>query len=269
MAALAVLVGVWTGVATGAARPRAVLDAARARYACKGFDPARPIEAAAVLQLADAARAAPSSFNVQPWRCVLVSSAEGRARLAPAMLGANGKRVLEAPLVAVFTSDLRACGRARETVALSAAAGAPPAYLSALPFYISLFASGYRWNVLKWPMFLGKCLAMALVGLFRAVPKLSTPETWAFKNTMPAVTHFMLQASELGLATLPMEGFDERRVRAALQIPRRYSVPCVVAVGYATDKAASAARVGRLGLGELFAAETFAQPWAPPPALAA
>ncbi|KAG8463262.1 hypothetical protein KFE25_011259 [Diacronema lutheri] len=252
--------------AAGLALPHAVLDAARARYACKSFDPSRPVEPAQLRLLADAARAAPSSFNVQPWRCVLVSSVEGRAALARGMLGANGQRVLEAPLVAVFAADLRACGRAARVAALAAAVGAPAAFVSRLPFYVSLFSSGYRLGLLKWPLFVAKRLAMALLGVLRAVPKLSTPETWAFKNAMPAVTHLMLQAAELGLATLPMEGFDEGRVRAALAIPRRYAIPCVVAVGHASERAAAAPRAGRFEFDELFAAETFGAPWVPPPA---
>ena len=83
---------------------------------------------------------------------------------------------------------------------------------------------------------------------------------------MPAVTHLMLAAAEQGLASLPMEGFDESRVRAALGIPRRYAVPCVVAVGFATEGAAAAARAGRFELGEMFALERFDAPWTPSPA---
>jgi nitroreductase len=140
-----------------------VLAAARARFACKAFDPARPLPPAALRYLADAALAAPSSFNAQPWRCVLVTSAEAREKLAGGMLAANGKRVREAPLVAVFTSDLRACGRARAVAALTALGGAPAGFVKALPFYVSLFSSGYRLAVLKWPMFWAKQVALWLV----------------------------------------------------------------------------------------------------------
>ncbi|KAJ1641185.1 Nitroreductase-like protein [Pavlovales sp. CCMP2436] len=84
-----------------------VLGVARQRYACKSFDPTRPIDAAAVRTLVEAAHAAPSSFNVQPWNCVLVTSEAARDKLAGGMLAANQQRVREAPLVAVFASDVR------------------------------------------------------------------------------------------------------------------------------------------------------------------
>ncbi|CAN0171505.1 unnamed protein product, partial [Hapterophycus canaliculatus] len=41
-----------------------------------------------------------------------------------------------------------------------------------------------------------------------------------------------LAATSCGLASCPMEGFDMRRMRKALRIPLRYSVPIVVSVGY-------------------------------------
>mmetsp|Transcript_16915 Transcript_16915/g.43739 ORF Transcript_16915/g.43739 Transcript_16915/m.43739 type:complete len:191 (+) Transcript_16915:2-574(+) len=177
------------------------------------------------------------------------------------MLAANAERVREAPLVAVFASDLRSSNRVPAAAELSRAAGAPAEYLRNLPFYVSLFSSGYRWGWVRWPMFMAKRLAMLLVGLFRAVPKLSTPETWAVKSTMPAVQTFMLAAAEAGMATLPMEGLDERRVRKALGIPRRYAVPCAVAVGYATPDAAARPRTGRMPLDELFRLDTFGAPY--------
>ena len=46
----------------------------------------------------------------------------------------------------------------------------------------------------------------------------------------------MLAASAAGLATLPMEGFDERRVRRILGIPRSQIVPVVIAIGHAVEK---------------------------------
>ena len=45
---------------------------------------------------------------------------------------------------------------------------------------------------------------------------------------------FMLAAEAAGLSTLPMEGFDERRVRNVLRIPSPHIIPVIVAVGYPT-----------------------------------
>lgn len=248
--------------ARGGAAPGSVAAAARARYACKRFDPSRPIAPELVRSLAATTALAPSSFNVQPWACVLVQEGGAREALARGMLAANGERVREAPLVAVFAADLRSSHRVPAAAELARASGAPAEYVGKLPFYVSLFASGYRWGWVRWPMFVAKRLAMLLVGLFRAVPKLSTPETWAVKSTMLAAQTLMLAAAEEGLASLPMEGLDERRVRRALGIPRRYAIPCAIAIGYATPDAAARPRAGRFPLAELFRADGFGRPFA-------
>jgi len=68
------------------------------------------------------------------------------------------------------------------------------------------------------PMFMGQC---------------STPEAWAFKQTMTAAQTFMLAATAHGLATNPMEGFRSiQAVRDAVGLPSRYGVPVVVSLGY-------------------------------------
>jgi nitroreductase len=43
---------------------------------------------------------------------------------------------------------------------------------------------------------------------------------------------FMLAAKAAGLSTVPMEGFDESRVKKVLGIPAHHIVPVVIPVGY-------------------------------------
>ena len=54
---------------------------------------------------------------------------------------------------------------------------------------------------------------------------------------MLAAQTMLLASTAAGLSSCPMEGFDGRRVRRALRIPRRYSVPLIVAVGHPTPLA--------------------------------
>lgn len=55
----------------------------------------------------------------------------------------------------------------------------------------------------------------------------------AYKNTSFAAMTYMLAAAAHGLDTAPMEGFDANAVHKALGLPERYSVPLIVATGYA------------------------------------
>ena len=59
---------------------------------------------------------------------------------------------------------------------------------------------------------------------------------WLVKQVMLSAMVFMLAASAAGLATVPMEGFDESRVRKILKIPKSHIVPLVMPVGYSRDE---------------------------------
>ena len=48
---------------------------------------------------------APSSFNIQPYKVVLVQSTESKNLLSTCMLGYNAEKVLTAPITAVFVAD--------------------------------------------------------------------------------------------------------------------------------------------------------------------
>lgn len=49
---------------------------------------------------------APSSFNAQPYRCIIVDDAAVKSQLADAMLGRNTVAVATAPVTVVFLADL-------------------------------------------------------------------------------------------------------------------------------------------------------------------
>jgi 3-hydroxypropanoate dehydrogenase len=76
------------------------------------------------------------------------------------------------------------------------------------------------------PVFMREALSMFM-------EQASSPEAWAFKQTMTAAQTLMLAATAHGLQTNPMEGFRSMQaVRDAVGLPSRYSVPVVIALGY-------------------------------------
>lgn len=67
-------------------------------------------------------------------------------------------------------------------------------------------------------------------------PKLYSHELWSVKNTALMAQQLMLGAVSLGLSTLPMEGFDERRIKSILSIPSdSYTIPLIISVGYSKN----------------------------------
>jgi nitroreductase len=172
---------------------------------------------------------------MQPYRVVLVSDPEVRARLADAMLGGNGARVLAAPLTAVFAADLQPMREMEALQQLERDAGKPPRYLRNLAFDASVLTTGGCE-----PAQHAKSGALGLASALLPMPSVSSAEAWAFKNAMLAAQTYMLAATAHGLGTYPMEGFDGRRVRDACGIPSRYGVPVVIPTGYAAAAGAPA-----------------------------
>lgn len=227
----------------GAARPDAgegrgaagvglgpLLDLVRSRRSPRHFRP-DPVPPGLLDDLLEAARWAPSGFNLQPTHFVVVTDPAAKARLHPACLGQ--RQVLEAGATVVFTGDRRVVEshferilrQDREAGAIDAA-------------YERLLRRAVPLSFGRGPLGLGrlwKAAAGAVAGRFVPVPSVPAVHTdyWLAKQVSLSAMAFLLAAEAAGLATCPMEGFGERAVRRALGIPRRHAVVLVVPVGYA------------------------------------
>jgi nitroreductase len=82
-------------------------------------------------------------------------------------------------------------------------------------------------------------------------PNIST-EAWAVKQTAFAAATFLYAAQIHGLATCPMEGMDQASVKKALNIPDRYSIPVVIAMGHENPAAKPAKPSVRFPPTEMF-----------------
>jgi len=205
----------------------------RARTAARAFA-ATKIAPTVLREVLELAQTAPSSFNLQPYRIVVVQSKEQREALAGAMLGpSNARRVREAPVTVVFAADRDPSQLTRRVMKLETEHGADPAYVARLPATVSfLLGKGLLSKAFR-------AAATHLLSPLSPTPKIShSLDGWACKNTALAAGTFMLAAQAHGLATAPMEGFDERRVGFLLRIPAdRFSIPLVVTTGYSAKEA--------------------------------
>lgn len=66
----------------------------------------RPVDEALLRRVWDLAKMGPTSSNSSPARVVFVTSAEAKARLAPAMDEGNRRKTIEAPATAIIGMDL-------------------------------------------------------------------------------------------------------------------------------------------------------------------
>lgn len=201
----------------------------RSRRATRHFR-ADPIPDGLLDRLIDIARWSPSGYNLQPTHFVAVTDPVVKQSLRSACM--DQRQVVEAPAVIVLTGDRRVvANQFREVLDQESNEGAiNHAYQSLLEKVIPLaFGQG--------PAGLGWLWKATLAPVARiAMPVPSIPAVhkrfWLTKQVMLCAMTLMLAARAAGLATLPMEGFDEFRVRRLLRIPRTQIVPIVIAVGY-------------------------------------
>ncbi|RJP35342.1 MAG: hypothetical protein C4527_00730 [Candidatus Omnitrophota bacterium] len=204
----------------------------RRRRAVRHFKP-DPIADDLLHRLLDAAHWAPSGYNLQPTHFVIAKDAEIKEELWKACL--QQRQVKEAPATIVFTGDRNVVENHFETIiAMERETGAinpdyEKLYRTFVPLAFSHAPAGLGW--------LWKAAILPLLQFFRPIPNMPAVHKryWLAKQTLLSAMVFMLAAESAGLATAPMEGFDERRVKKVLKIPASHIVPLVISIGYAQE----------------------------------
>lgn len=199
------------------------------RRATPSFDP-EPVAEEDLRAILTAGLQAPSSFNLQPWRFIVVRSPEARKRLRVACF--NQRKVEEAPVVIAACGDADGwrTGDLEEMLRLGREGGMPESFLeqtrSAVPVYL------------------------------REHPNLSA---WLNRQVTMAFATMMWAAESLGYNTAPMEGFDPDKVSSALRLPLSYEPVALLAIGHATG--AQKYNGGRFSISRLVFDEEYPRPW--------
>jgi nitroreductase len=180
---------------------KALSKAIAERRATPSFDGV-PLPEADLKRILDAGLHAPSGYNMQPWRFVLVRTLEQRRRLRAAAF--NQAKVEEASVVIVACGDADGWrnGDLEEMLRLGREGGMPENY-----------AEQARQNI---PNYLSE---------------LPNMPAWLNKQVMLAFTTMMWTAEVMGYDTAPIEGFEEQKVREVLKLPLSYQVVALLAIG--------------------------------------
>jgi nitroreductase len=210
-----------------------ILEALFHRRAVKAFE---PVEIPQILreQILDAARYAPSSFNMQPYRFFWVESSARKATAAKLCLGQMPAETASALVVAVADiGSMAATAQAQsEWMRKSGFSDAKVReYERTAKIGRILFMPGPFgiFGAVKWAIF-------RLVNLWKTMgmPPVFRQDIlkWATKSTSLACENLMIAAEALGLNTCPMEGFDGRRLAKFLGLSNRYhEIVMVIAIG--------------------------------------
>lgn len=185
-------------------------QAIKERRATPSFEDV-PIHNADLEKIIRAGLEAPSGYNTQPWRFVVVRDPEQKKKLRAASFGQP--KVEQASAVIVACGDPMGWkdGDLEEMLRIGAQHGFNnPAEQETTRKAVSGFLGGP-------------------VGKAGGVEP--TFDLWANRQTMIAFTTMMWTAETLGYDTAPMEGFMEDQVKALLKIPARVRVVALLAIG--------------------------------------
>lgn len=172
---------------------------------------------------------APSGYNLQPWRFVVVRGAENRQRLQQAAY--NQPKVGQAPVV-IIAVGMKEEWKARADEVFQEGvrrgAGSPDT------------VEQYKQGAIQFVSSMDQAL-------------------WVNRHTMIAFTTMMLVAEAYGFDTAPMEGFDAAAVKREFGIPDEGEVCALLAIGRAAppDKPYT----GRFELERIVSAEKYGAAW--------
>lgn len=177
-----------------------LLPALTGRFACRSFT-GKAVSDADLQTVLEAGRIAPSGFGMEPWRFMVVRTAEARSRVASACFDQPPAATAPVLIAVIALVEALQPDSAYVQARLEAEAGGGP-------------------------------VPDELKAAYRGFYDHTDVRNWAIGQCNFAATQMMIQATSLGLATCPIGGFDEAALAAALDIPAGEVPALVLALGY-------------------------------------
>jgi nitroreductase len=174
------------------------IDAVYARRAVKHFDASHALSDAEEKKLLEATIQAPTSFNIQHWRFVILRDPELRMTIRKDY-GNDQAQMTDASLLVLFTADMKAWQKAPERYWVNA----PKEVSELLVGWMGPFHEGREW--------LQRDEAQRSIGM--------------------AMQTMMLVAQEMGYQSCPMIGFDIDKVAELIHLPDDHLMGPMVAIG--------------------------------------
>jgi nitroreductase len=172
---------------------------------------------------------APSGYNLQPWRFIVVRDAENRGRLQAAAF--NQAKIGQAPVVVIAVGMKEEWRRTADEVFQEGAARG-----AGNPATVEQYKQGALQFVSSMPS-----------------------DVWVNRHTMIAFTTLMYAAEVYGFDTAPMEGFDAAAVKREFGLPEEAEVVALLAIG----RAAAPDKVypGRFPVERVVYSERYGEAW--------
>ncbi len=181
-----------------------VIQAIKERRSINFFETGKEISDGKLKELLEIANLSPSSFNLQPWRVIVVGETKRKKVLRSCAF--DQPKVEEASVVLIIIADPKGVEENIERV---------------LNSWQEL---GYMKPEMR-KTYIG--MTQNLYGTEDSLKR----KIFAVKNASLFAMNLMLAAKGLGLDTHPMDGFDEECIKKEFNIPASMLIPMLIAVG--------------------------------------
>ena len=181
-----------------------VIESIYARRSIKQFDPDHQITSAEEQKLFEAVIQAPTSFNIQHWRFIVLRDADLRTKIRTEF-GNDQSQMTDASLLVLFTADINAWKKEPQRYWKNA----PQEVADLLVGWMGPFHEGREW--------LQRDEAQRSIGM--------------------AMQTMMLAAKGMGYESCPMIGYDIEKVAELVNLPEDHVMGPMVAIGKGTKDA--------------------------------
>jgi len=178
------------------------IETIHARRSVKAYDAEHVMPADIEKQIFDAAMQAPTAFNIQHWRFVVVRDPEVRKQIRA--VAWDQAQITDASLLVILTGDVKAWERD------------PARYWRDAPKEVADFLVG------------------AIGQYYEGKPQVQRDEV--MRSCGIAGMTLMLAAKSLGYDSCPMDGFDFDQVAKIIQLPEDHIISYIVAIGKGTKE---------------------------------
>lgn len=206
------------------------LQAIRQRRSINYFQAGQSIPDGTLNELLETANLAPSSFNLQPWRVIVVRNSDRKKILRQCAMGQP--KAEEAAAVLIIIADPSAVETNMERVLDS---------WDSLGYMKPEMRNNYS----------------AMIKSLYGEPDSQQRRLFAVKNASLFAMNLMIAARGLGLETHPMDGIDETCIKKEFNIPDDKLIPMIIAVGSLRPDTELLPRAFRRDVSEFTGFETY------------
>lgn len=188
------------------------------RHACKLFDEDKKISDENIIEVLEAGRTSPSSFGMEPWKFLVITNEELKAKLRPHCW--NQPQITTCSHLVIILAAIESVKVESGVVKQRFLRRDMPQ--EKLDFYMDLYAGHLK-------------------------KTLSSDENilcWTARQTYIAAANMMTCAATLGIDSCPIEGFSKEEVESVLKLDiTKYQLSLVVAFGYRVNEQSSQLRL--------------------------